>query len=81
MPNPSQDPLVTSEATNEDLKDMDNLCTFKIMIESKNSEHSSTKDQWPYQINMRIPNPNQEPPVSSKAPNLDLKDMDAFSTF
>ena len=26
-----------------------------------------------------MPNPNQEPPTSSKAPNEDLKDMDFFA--
>ena len=36
MPNPSQEPRVSSKAPNEDLKDMDVLCNFKINIESKN---------------------------------------------
>ena len=27
---------------------MDVLCTFKIKIESRNSEHEYTRDQWPY---------------------------------
>merc|ERR1712082_94330 len=27
---------------------MDVLCTFKIKIESQNSEYGCTKDQWPY---------------------------------
>ena len=34
MPNPSQEPPASSKAQNEDLKDMDVLCTFKIKIES-----------------------------------------------
>ena len=34
MPNPSQEPPALSKAPNEDLKDMDVLCTFKIKIES-----------------------------------------------
>ena len=33
MPNPSQEPPASSKAPNEDLKDMDVLCTFKIKIE------------------------------------------------
>ena len=53
MSNPSQEPPVSSKAPNEDLKDMDVLCTFKIKIESQNSDHWCIKDQWPY------PNPNQ----------------------
>ena len=35
MPNPSQKPSASSKAKNEDLKDIDALCTFKIQIESQ----------------------------------------------
>ena len=48
MPNPSQEPPVSSKAPNEDLKDMDVLCTFKIKIESHNLDHGCIKDQCPY---------------------------------
>ena len=48
MPNPSQEPPASSKAPNEGLKDTDVLFTFKIDIESQNSEHGFTKDQWPY---------------------------------
>merc|ERR1712112_695593 len=48
MPSPSQEPLASSKAPNQDLKDMDVLCTFKIKIESQNSEYGCTKDQCPY---------------------------------
>ena len=48
MPNPGQEPPATSKAPNQDLKDMDVLCTFKIKIESQNLEHGYIKDQWPY---------------------------------
>ena len=34
MPNPSQEPPVSSKAPNEDLEDIDVLCNFKIKIES-----------------------------------------------
>ena len=34
MQNPSQEPPVSSKAPNQDLKDMDVLCTLKIKIES-----------------------------------------------
>ena len=34
MPNPSQEPPAPTKALNQDLKDMDVLCTFKIKIES-----------------------------------------------
>ena len=40
---------------------------------SKTSDH--------IQIKIKIPNPSQEPPASSKAPNEDLKDMDVLITF
>ena len=132
-PNPSQDPTASSKAPNEDLKDMDVLCTFKIKIESQNLDHWCTKDQWPYpdqdqdakpqsgtfsilqnprwglkghgcslhfynqdwakirimgvsktsdhiQIKIKMQNPSQEPPASSKASNEDVKDMDDLCT-
>ena len=78
MPNPSQEPPESSKAPNEDLKDMVVLCTFKIKIESNNSDHGSTKDSDHIQIKIKMPNPSQEPPVSSKVQNQDLKDMDVF---
>ena len=48
MPNPSQEPPVSSKVPNEVLKDMDVLCTLKIMIERENWEHGCIKDQQPY---------------------------------
>ena len=33
------------------------------------------------QIKIKMPNPSQEPPASSKAPDKDLKDMDVLCTF
>ena len=48
MPSPSLEPPASFEAPNEDLNDMDVLCTFKIKIESHNSDHGCVKDQWPY---------------------------------
>ena len=48
MPNPSQEPPASSKSPNEDLKDMDVLCTFKIKIESQNLGHGYIKDQRPY---------------------------------
>ena len=44
MPNPSQEPPASSKAPNEDLKDMDVLCTFKIKIESQNLNLGYIKD-------------------------------------
>ena len=45
MPNPSQDPPVSSEAPNKDVKDMNVYGIFKIRIKDNNLEHGSTKDQ------------------------------------
>ena len=44
MPNPSQEPPASSKAPNEDLKDMDVLCIFKIKVESQNLDHVYIKD-------------------------------------
>ena len=95
MPNPSQEPPASSKACNEDLKDVDVLCTFKIKIksqnldygcikikiESQNSDHGCIKTIDHIHIKIKMPNPSQEPPASSKAPNEDLKDMDVLCTF
>ena len=45
MLNPNQGPPASSKAPNEDLKDMDSFCIFKIMIESQNLDHDCIKDQ------------------------------------
>ena len=81
MPNPSQDPPASSKAPNEDLKDMDVLCTFKIKIESKNLDHGISKTSDYIQIKIKMLKPSQEPLASSKVPNEDLKDMDVLYTF
>ena len=39
MPNPIHEHPASFKPPNEDLKDMDVLCTFKIKIESQNSEY------------------------------------------
>ena len=61
---------------------MDVLCIFKINRERakfQNMGVSKTSDHIPIKIKML--NPSEEPPVSSKAPNDDLKDMDVLCTF
>ena len=81
MSHPSQGPPVSSKAQNEDLKDMDVLCTFKIKMEIQNLDHGYIKDQCPY--------PNQDKDAKPKSgtfsvlqsPNQDLKDMDVLCTF
>ena len=48
MPNPSQEPPASSKAYNQDLKDMNDLFTFKTKIEGQNLKHCCVKDQRPY---------------------------------
>ena len=60
---------------------MDVLCTFKIKIESKILIIGVSKTIDHIQIKIKRPNTSQVPPVSSKAPNEDLKHMDVLCTF
>ena len=69
MPTPSQEPPASSKAPNEDLKDMDVLCTFKIKIESQNMDHGCIIDQWLNVTQDQVAKPSQEPPASLKAAN------------
>ena len=48
MPTYSQEPLASSKAPNQDLKDMDVLCTFKIKIGSNSLDHGFINNQRPY---------------------------------
>ena len=45
MPNPSQGPPTSSKAPDEDLKDMDIICTFEIKRERPNFVQGCFKDQ------------------------------------
>ena len=45
MLNLNQEPLAPIKSTNQDLKDMDGLCNFKIKVESQNGYHGFIKDQ------------------------------------
>ena len=81
MPNPSQEPSESSKAPNEDLKDLDVLCSLKTKIDSQILQYVWTKDQWPYPNQYHDSKPSQEPQESSKALNQDLKDMDVSCTF
>ena len=40
-----------------------------------------TKTNEHIQIKIKMPNPSQEPPASSKAPNQDINDMVVLCTF
>ena len=45
MLKPPEEPPAPNKAPNQDIKDVDVLCTFKIKIESRNLEHGCIKDQ------------------------------------
>ena len=81
MPIPSQEPPASSKALNEDSKDMDALCTFKIKMESHGYIMGISKISDHIQIKIKMPNPSQEPQASSKAQNADLKDMGVLCIF
>ena len=73
MPNPSQEPPASSKAPNEDLKDMDVLCTFKIKIESINLDHGYIKNQWPYPNQYQDAKPQSGTSSILKSPKSGLK--------
>ena len=79
MPFPSQEPPAFFKATNEDLKDIDVLCTFKIRQPQFGS--CVPKTIGPIKIKMKMPHPGQDPPASSEAQNQEFKDLDVLGTF
>ena len=72
MLNPSQEPPASSKAPNEDLKDMDVLCTFKIKIAVQNSKQECIKDQRPYPNQDQDANPQSVTSNILKNPKLRL---------
>ena len=64
----------------QDVKDNDVLCTFKIKIESQNSDKGLPKTIDHIQIKIKMWNPPQEPLAPNKARNQDLKDIDVLCT-
>ena len=77
---PQSGTSIISNVPNNDLKDIDILCTLKIKIESKKSKMGVSKTNDHIWIRIKMPNPSHESPSSSKAPNKDLKDMDVLCT-
>ena len=73
MSNSNQEPPASSKAPNDDLKDMDVLCTFKIKIESQNSDHGCIKDQWPYPNQDKDSKPQSVFCIVLQSPNWGLK--------
>ena len=89
MPNPSQSPPASSKAPNEDLKDIDVLCTFKIKIESQNLDPRCIKDQQPYPNQYQDPKPQSGTSSILQSPksghqghwcSLDLQNQDRRAT-
>ena len=48
MQNPHQEPPAPINAQNQNLKDMDVLCTFEINLKSQKLENGQIEDQWQY---------------------------------
>ena len=66
------------KAKNLDFRDMDVLFTQKIKIETKIWIMDVAKANDHIQNKIMIPNPSQNPPVFSRAPNQDFKDMEVL---
>ena len=80
IPNHSQEPPLSSKVPNKDIKDTGILCTFKIKMERKIRNMGVLKTSDHIQIKIKMSNPSQKHPASSKAPNEDLKDRDVLCT-
>ena len=82
MQTPNQEPPVSFKAPNQNSNYMEGLCTLKISIENQIQNMGVMKTtEKNIQIKIKMPNPSQEPLASSRAPNQDLKDIDALCTF
>ena len=80
MSNPSQEPPASSKAPKDDLKDMDDLCTFKMKMESQNSDHGYIKDQWPYPNQDQDAKPHSGTSSVLQSPNWNLNDTAVLCT-
>ena len=69
---PSVEPKVSSKAPNEDLKEIDVLCTFKIKIEIHNLEHGCIQDQWPYTNQDQVAKPQSGTSRILQSPKSEL---------
>ena len=81
MPTPSQEYPASSKTPNQDLKDIDVVCTCKSRKHAKIQNMGVQKTSGHIKIKIQIPNSSQDPPASSETPNQDLKDMDVLCTF
>ena len=81
MLNTSQEPPAPIKASNQGLKDMDVPCTLKNQDGAKNRSIGKSKTSDHIQIKIKMLNPSQEPPASSKAQNQGLKLKGAMEAF
>ena len=79
MPKPTQEHSTSSKTPIDALQDIDVHCTFKIKKENQHLDHACIKDQWTYPNQIQMPNPSQEPQISSEIQIPDLKDMDIIA--
>merc|ERR1711954_625925 len=73
MPNSSQEPPASSKAPNEDLKDMDVLCTFKIEMRAKIWIMGISKTSDNIQIKIKMPTPQSGTSSILQSPKSVLK--------
>ena len=57
------------------------IAPLKLIYRHKVQKTGEPKTSDHIQIKIKMPNPSQEPPESSKAPNKDFKDKDVLCTF
>ena len=81
MPNLSQEPPVSSKSPHKDLEDIEVLWTFKIKIESQNSEYGCLKDHWQYPNQDQDYKPWSETTSVLKRTNPDLLDTYILYSF
>ena len=78
MANPSQEPLASSKAPNQDLNDIDVLCNLKIRIGSQNPIHEYTTDLWPHTNQDQDANPQSGTSSVLQSPKRGLKGHGCF---
>ena len=71
--NPSQETPGFYKVPNQDLKDMDVLCTFKIMIKGHNLDHGFIRDQWRYLYQYQNAKPQSGYPKNHLKPQIRTK--------
>ena len=74
MPNPNKEPPTSPKAQKDDLKDMDVLCTFKIMVKSQNLDQGCINSQWTYPNRYQDAKPQAETSSICQSPKWGLKE-------